>query len=246
VAVFDFYNVLTSNDGDSHVNDLGSSDGNHHRWWQDEVQHIQTVDNNLAAYPTSDSHPNQAGNQKATAEFVPLLNVYYHRWQDDAPGQESSLEPASEPQSESSSTRIESQTDLDSPRQRNMDELIQPADFVYIGAFRLPDGPPEIGWEWSGAALAYHPRGDPAGGDDEFPGSLFGTGHNWNQYVSEVSIPIPVHSPEKDLEQLNQAATLQDFHDIRADLFQHHDFEIPRAGRFRPSISQRSVHLQVR
>jgi hypothetical protein len=111
-----------------------------------------------------------------------------------------------------------------------MDKLIQPVDFVYIGAFRLPDGPAEIGWEWSGASLAYHPRGDPAGGDDDFPGSLFGTGHNWNQFVSEISIPIPVYSPEKDPDQLNQAATLQEFNNVRADLFQHLDFEIPRAG----------------
>ena len=52
VAVFDLYNVLTSNGGASDV----------------------------LAYPTIDDHPNKAGNQKATAEFVPLLNAYYQRW----------------------------------------------------------------------------------------------------------------------------------------------------------------------
>jgi hypothetical protein len=85
VAVFDFYNVLTSNGGDEASNDLGQEDGNHHRWWNGAVQHIQTVDNDLAAYPSEDSHPSQAGNQKATAEFVPLLNVFYNRWH-GAPG----------------------------------------------------------------------------------------------------------------------------------------------------------------
>lgn len=82
VAVFDFYNVLTSNGGNRNINDLGAETGNHHRWRNNAIQHLQTVMNNLAAYGTDagDSHPTAAGNQKAAAEFVPLLNVYYHRW----------------------------------------------------------------------------------------------------------------------------------------------------------------------
>ncbi|GEM_PF-287592 len=106
--------------------------------------------------------------------------------------------------------------------------LIQPADLVYEGAFRLPDGPPEIGWEWSGAAMAYYPDGDPSGPADGYPGSIFGAGHNWNQYVSEISIPVPVNSPSRDVNQLNTAATLQGFYNIRGDLFG--EFEIPRVG----------------
>ena len=93
VAVFDYYNVLTSNGSDNRLddsgtidepNDAGRQDGNHHRWWNGSVQHVQTVDINYSAYPTDsswDSHPTTAGHQKATAEFVPLLNVWYHRWQ---------------------------------------------------------------------------------------------------------------------------------------------------------------------
>ncbi|MGB3713521.1 MAG: hypothetical protein WA996_03735 [Candidatus Promineifilaceae bacterium] len=109
--------------------------------------------------------------------------------------------------------------------------LIQPEDLRYLGAFRLPDAQPfETGWAWSGEALAFRPDGDPGGPDDGFPGSLFGTGHNWNQYVSEIDIPAPVHSPEKDLNVLNTAATLQPFQDIRGSLFDHLDFEVPRAG----------------
>ncbi|NQE05478.1 hypothetical protein C5S32_06375 [ANME-1 cluster archaeon GoMg1] len=82
VAVFDFYNVLTSNGDDVNTNDAGWKTGNHHRWWNGAVQHIQTVSNNFAAYGSDpwDSHPTAAGNQKATEEFVPLLNVFYHRW----------------------------------------------------------------------------------------------------------------------------------------------------------------------
>ncbi len=86
VAVFDFYNVLTSNGGNPNTNDVGWETGNHHRWWNGSVQHIQTVSNNFAAYGSDgDSHPTAAGNQKATAEFVQLLNVFYHRWTGGAP-----------------------------------------------------------------------------------------------------------------------------------------------------------------
>jgi hypothetical protein len=112
----------------------------------------------------------------------------------------------------------------------NPSALIQPGDLTYLGAFRLPDGPEEIGWAWSGEALAYYPSGDPSGPADGYPGSLFGTGHNWNQWVSEISIPVPVYSPDKDVHDLSTATTLQDFANIRGDLFKHLDFEIPRAG----------------
>lgn len=104
---------------------------------------------------------------------------------------------------------------------------LKPSDLTYLGAFRLPsDAPDEIGWSWSGNALAYYPDGDPAGAEDGFPGSLFGTGHNWNTYVSEISIPAPVIS--RSLGDLPIAETLQPFSDIRGDLFP--PFEIPRVG----------------
>ncbi|MBI5953975.1 MAG: hypothetical protein HY865_20155 [Chloroflexi bacterium] len=80
VAVFDLYNVLTSNGGGQGVNDLGQESGNHHRWRDGSIQHQVGGMSNVLAYPTTDDHPNKAGNQKATAEFVPLLNAYYRRW----------------------------------------------------------------------------------------------------------------------------------------------------------------------
>jgi hypothetical protein len=83
VAVFDYYNVLTSNAGSPDSSDAGEVSGNHHRWWNGAVQHQHTVNNDFSAYPSGDSHPSQGGNQKATQEFVPLLNVYYHRWAGD-------------------------------------------------------------------------------------------------------------------------------------------------------------------
>jgi len=80
VAVFDFYNVLTSNGGSSEINDLGQENGNHHRWWNGAIQHQIKSASNLLAYPTIDDHAGKAGNQKATAEFLPLLNAFYRRW----------------------------------------------------------------------------------------------------------------------------------------------------------------------
>jgi hypothetical protein len=80
VAVFDFYNVLTSNGGSPEVNDLAQEAGNHHRWWNGAIQRQVNFASNLLAYPTRDDHANKAGNQKATAEFVPLLNVFHQRW----------------------------------------------------------------------------------------------------------------------------------------------------------------------
>ena len=68
VAVFDFYNILT---GVNH----------HHRVNDHWIEHVYTPGADVLVYPTGgDDHPNSTGNQKATAEFVPMLNVFYHRW----------------------------------------------------------------------------------------------------------------------------------------------------------------------
>jgi hypothetical protein len=64
VLVFDYYTVLT--------------DG-HHRLVGGLVEHTAGPTNYLA-YPTGDSHPSAAGDVKATAEFVPLLNAAYDAW----------------------------------------------------------------------------------------------------------------------------------------------------------------------
>lgn len=80
VAVFDFYNVLTTNGGSASINDLNSVSGNHHRMINGQVQYTYDGQSNTLAYPTADDHPAKAGNQKATAEFVPYLNYMYNRW----------------------------------------------------------------------------------------------------------------------------------------------------------------------
>ena len=85
VFVYDFYNVLTTNGGSSTLNDLDSATGNHHRWWSNDIQHLVDLSHNTSAYPnsSSDDHPTVAGNQKATAEYVPLLNYAYNRWMEN-------------------------------------------------------------------------------------------------------------------------------------------------------------------
>ena len=82
VFVFDFYNVLTSNGGSWRTNDLGRATGNHHRWRDGALQYVTDQGRNTTAYPDGDNddHPSPAGNQKATGEFVPLLNLAYDRW----------------------------------------------------------------------------------------------------------------------------------------------------------------------
>lgn len=81
VAVFDFYNVLTSNGGSPDEHDAGSDSGNHHRLEDGEVQYVtdQSGDTSAYAYP-GDSHPTAAGNRKATEEFLPLLDSFVQRW----------------------------------------------------------------------------------------------------------------------------------------------------------------------
>ncbi len=81
VFVFDFYNVLTTNGGDANINDLNQTSGNHHRLWNGLVQRQTDGDDdanpNVLEYPTGGDHPSSAGNQKATAELVPILNRAY-------------------------------------------------------------------------------------------------------------------------------------------------------------------------
>ena len=108
-------------------------------------------------------------------------------------------------------------------------ELIQPDDLEYKGAFRLPGGSNGTNWEWSGNAMAYNPGGDPDGPTDGFPGSIFATGHNWEQQISEIDIPVPIISQTKNLNHLNTASTLQEFHDIRSELV-NDELELPRVG----------------
>jgi uncharacterized repeat protein (TIGR01451 family) len=86
VAVFDYYTVLTTNGGSADTNDLGATTGNHHRYRNNAIEHTIDQGTNYAAYGSYDSHPTSAGHRKAVGEFVPLLNIFYHKWQGTGPG----------------------------------------------------------------------------------------------------------------------------------------------------------------
>lgn len=77
VHVFDYYNVLTD-------------PNNHHRVEGNDVVHTVSGSpmdadhpNELYYYSGSNDHPTSEGHQKATAEYVSLLNACYHIWQDN-------------------------------------------------------------------------------------------------------------------------------------------------------------------
>lgn len=82
VAVFDFYNVLTTNGGSPEVSDSGKSGGNHHRYSPelDAIEYVTGQGSDFSAYGSGDSHPTAAGGQKATDEFIGMLNISYHAW----------------------------------------------------------------------------------------------------------------------------------------------------------------------
>ncbi len=115
-------------------------------------------------------------------------------------------------------------------------DLVSPSDFEYLGAFRLPGGDerPQT-FAYGGNAMTFNPDGDPAGAQDGFPGSLFITGHDRMPYgdlpdgdqVAEVNIPLPIIS--RNVEELNMAEFLQDFHNVMAGHFSGYD-EIPKVG----------------
>jgi len=113
--------------------------------------------------------------------------------------------------------------------------LVQPADFTYLGAFRLPGGeePPRT-FAYGGNAMTFNPDGDP-GNADAYPGSLFITGHDRIAYgglpdgdqIAEVSIPAPAVAANPA--DLPQASFIQGFHDVLAGHFTDLE-EIPRIG----------------
>jgi hypothetical protein len=85
--------------------------------------------------------------------------------------------------------------------------LLQQADLLYLGAFRVPSGAAGgdanlQGYAYGGAALAFNPDHD----------SLYMVGHVYDQRVGEVTIPALVNSTE--LGDLNTATVRQGLTDI--------------------------------
>jgi len=86
--------------------------------------------------------------------------------------------------------------------------LLQPADLIYKGAFAYPTGSE---WAYGARALTYYPDGDP-GSTDSYPGSLYATGYDQDDFVGEITIPEPVISP--NFNDLPKASALRVLTDI--------------------------------
>lgn len=101
-----------------------------------------------------------------------------------------------------------------SPERIDSARLVVPGDFRYQGAFRLPrdNGGSEHGFTYLVGAMAYHPKGDPSGGKDGYPGSLLMGGHVKDDMVAEIGIPAPVKS--KDWRKLPEAKLLRPFREL--------------------------------
>ena len=114
VFVFDFFTVLTGTN-------------NHHRYNNGKIEHVFSDGKNTSLYASAegDDHPNVNGSQKATGEFVPLLNIFYHQWkakatsQAESPTIESPAEPAQDaPQQPSAPTTVLLINDFESGNER--------------------------------------------------------------------------------------------------------------------------------
>ena len=121
VAVFDFFNVLTHPE-------------NHHLFRDGKIEYINNNGNSTLAYPSGDDHPNEQGSQKATAEFIPLLNVYYHRWK------------ASNPPT-SSSQPVEFGQPAQSGSEIQVPLIMNPTGSGWIDDFENPSGLNTEGWQ---------------------------------------------------------------------------------------------------
>ena len=161
-----------------------------------------------------DAHPNELANQNIGPIFADFIDQAVRAYA-------GTVEPSSTPEPTSVTP-----TPTASAAITMSTELIQASDLAYQGAFRLPEGSGGSNWGYSGYAATYYPEGDPSGPNDGYPGSIFAVGHDHQQYVSEISIPVPVIS--NDLSELNTAMTLQGFQDLTGGMFGY--LEIPRAG----------------
>ena len=102
VAIWDFHNILTHPD-------------NHHRYQNGSIEYIISSGNGSLYYDSAgDDHPNNTGNQKATGEFIPMLNIFYNNWiagggQVQAPVTEEQEPSEPEPEAEQPEAEVQPQ-----------------------------------------------------------------------------------------------------------------------------------------
>ena len=128
---------------------------------------------------------------------------------------------------------------------------IQPADLVYLGAFRLPgDETPPLTFTYGGSALTFNSDGNPKASGDSLPGSLFISGIDRFPYgempngsqIAEINIPKPVKG--HDVNALPQAVFLQNFQDVAKGFFNGLD-ELPRMGMQYLNIPETGAKIHI-
>ena len=122
VAVFDFYNVLTSANA-------------HHRYQGGSIEHV-VANSNTLAYPSGDDHPSEKGSRKATEEFIPLLNIFYNSWKENA--------PVGPPAESSAPEAVEEETQVETG---SGESASAPVSVGLIDDFESDNPPGTNGWE---------------------------------------------------------------------------------------------------
>ncbi|MEN8173133.1 MAG: hypothetical protein ABFS03_09670 [Chloroflexota bacterium] len=195
-------------------------------------QNMFIIDDNTS-YPKITVFSKELLMRKTAVFMMPLLALLVGVWacnfqgiEDNGTSESLILETDAAIEDEQQNSGAEEiQNQESNPIEIDPGKRIQLANLVYMGAFRLPQEP---GWDYSGQGLTYYPYGDPDGPEDGYPGSLFGVGHDHQQYISEISIPIPIIS--KNISALNTATTLQPFSDLTGGIFTAEEMVIPRSG----------------
>ena len=129
-------------------------------------------------------------------------------------------------------------------------DLLGMDDFLYLGAFRLPEGEERpLTFSYGGEAMTWIPDADSPGTPDRLPGLLLIMGHNRMPYgelpdgnqVALVTIPAPVNS--RDVEDLSRASFIGEFHSVASGYFTEY-VEIPRVGmQYLDAAGGQRIHL---
>lgn len=97
--------------------------------------------------------------------------------------------------------------------------MITPGNFIYLGAFRLPELHGEGNSpEHYGQGITFRPTQTDKASPGKRSGSLFIVGRGPHDLVAECDIPDPVVSGEKNIDELPVASLLQPFSDITGPL----------------------------
>jgi hypothetical protein len=134
VVVWDFYNVLTGAD-------------HHHRYHNGAIEHVFQSDRDTLYYPSDDDHPSVAGSQKATDEFVPMLNVFYHRWKASAPAPPTPRPTTAEQPEPTPTATAEAQEEPTRPPAAATQPPATTRSSGLIDDFEAGDPPGTGGWE---------------------------------------------------------------------------------------------------